>query len=62
MIRIMERRAITDDKDYVELNCLSTDNKPTEGLVTGSFALEVDTSEAYFFDEVSGTWIKAGGE
>lgn len=40
---------------------LSTDTKPTENLATGSFFLEVDTSKAYFFDEVSGNWIEAGG-
>lgn len=40
---------------------LSTDTKPTENLATGSFFLEVDTSKAYFFDEVSENWIEAGG-
>ena len=40
---------------------LSTDTKPTTGLATGSFFLEVDTSKAYFYDEVSGEWIEAGG-
>lgn len=40
---------------------LSTDTKPTENLATGSFFLEVDTSKAYFFDEVSGNWIEVGG-
>lgn len=40
---------------------LSTDTKPTENLATGSFFLEVDTSKAFFFDEVSGNWIEAGG-
>lgn len=40
---------------------LSTDIKPTENLATGSFFLEVDTSKAFFFDEVSGNWIEAGG-
>lgn len=40
---------------------LSTDTKPTENLATGSFFLEVNTSKAFFFDEVSGNWIEAGG-
>ena len=31
---------------------LSTDTKPTTDLATGSFFLEVDTSKAFFFDEV----------
>lgn len=30
------------------------------GLATGSTFLEVDTSDVYFYDEVSETWIKAG--
>ena len=40
---------------------LSTDTKPTDNLATGSFFFEVDTSKAYFFDEVSENWIEAGG-
>ena len=44
---------------------LSTDTKPTDGLATGSFFLEINTSngaiKAYFFDEESGDWIEAGG-
>lgn len=61
MIRKIVNRAYNDDLRYVEISCLSTDTKPTEGIVTGSVAMEVDTGDAYFFDEESGTWKKAGG-
>ena len=44
----------------VEIACLSSDTKPTTGLVTGSLALEVDTGDVYAFDSVGGTWHKIG--
>ena len=60
MIRTLVEQIHADNKNYVELACLSTDTKPTAGVITGSIAIEVDTSDVYFFDEVSETWIKAG--
>ena len=63
MIRAIVERAFTPEKNYVELFGLSTDNKPTAGIVTGSKFTEVDTGEEYLFDETStGTWtkVKAG--
>lgn len=56
MVRTLVKQIHTDGKDYVELACLSTDNKPTAGIVTGSLALEVDTGDVYAFDEVGGEW------
>lgn len=47
-----------EQKNLVEISCLSTDSKPTEGIVTGSVALEVDTGDVYLFDEASTTWNK----
>ena len=47
---------------YLELAGLSTDSKPTEGILTGSVFIEIDTGKAYFFDEESTTWMEAGGE
>lgn len=46
------------DKWHSEMFCLSTDTKPTEDLLTGSAACEVDTGDVYLFDEESGEWIK----
>lgn len=40
---------------YVEGACLSGDEKPTEGIATGSLILEVDTKKLYVYDEES-TW------
>lgn len=62
MVRILEERIFEDSKRYISIACLSTDSKPTADIVTGSSAIEVDTSDAYLFDEVSGAWIKAGGD
>lgn len=62
MAREIEERQFDLNKKYIEWYGLSTETKPTSGIVTGSFALELDTMDAYFFDETSMTWIKAGGE
>lgn len=48
-------------KLYVEVACLSTDSKPTTDIVTGSFAIEVDTGFLYVFDADSATWNNIGG-
>ena len=48
-------------KNLVEIACLSTDDKPTENIVTGSLALEVDTGDIYAFDEAGTQWTKMNG-
>ena len=59
MIRKIVEQPFTADKNYTEIACLSTDSKPTGGMVTGSLALEVDTGDVYAYDETSsGTWGK----
>ena len=60
MVRILVREPQLDDIHYVELAGLSTDDKPT-GWATGSVFLEVDTGDAYLYDEVSANWNKVGG-
>ena len=63
MIRALVERAFTAEKKYVELFGLSTDSKPTTGIVTGSKFTEVNTGDEYRFDETgNGTWtkVKAG--
>lgn len=48
--------------DYlIEIACKSTDTKPTENIVTGSLALEVDTGDIYAFDEAGTQWTKING-
>ena len=51
MIRTLYEQIHVDGKNYVELACLSTDSKPTTGIVTGSLALEVNTGDVYAFAE-----------
>ena len=59
MIRKLVENRFDENKKYVELACLSTDSKPTGGMVTGSLALEVNTGDVYAYDETSdGTWNK----
>lgn len=45
-------------KHLVSCAGLSTDTKPTDGIVTGSDFTEVDTGDVYLFNEVSGSWVK----
>lgn len=64
MVRILSEQAIEHVEagwiKYIEAVGLSTDTKPTELIATGSLFLAIDTSEAYFYDEECGQWIKAG--
>lgn len=60
MIRAIVERAFTPEKKYVELFGLSTDAKPTSGIVTGSVFVEVDTGKAYLFNEAASTWVEQG--
>lgn len=63
MIRTLKKQAFTDGLSLVKLAGLSTDSKPTTGIVTGSEFLEVDTGDVYAFAEGdSPAWnkIKAG--
>ena len=59
MIRKIIENQFDGTKKYVEMSCLSTDTKPTGGMVTGSLALEVDTGDIYAYDETGdGSWGK----
>lgn len=59
MVRVLVQQAYVDGKIYIEAAGLSTDTKPTAGIVTGSVFTEVDTGDVYLFDETStGTWTK----
>lgn len=60
-MRVIERKWMESGKDYVEMAGTSTESKPTEGLVTGSLFLEVDTGVVYAFDETTETWNQIGG-
>lgn len=51
MVRILVEQKYTDGKKYIEAAGLSTDTKPTAGIVTGSLFLEVNTGDVYAFEE-----------
>ena len=58
MIRVLTDRLFAGDKHYIEAVGLSTDAKPTTGLITGSTFIEQNTGDMYMFDEESATWGK----
>ena len=45
--------------NYVELEGVSDDDKPTEGIGVNSKFYELDTGDVYYFDGT--TWNKVGG-
>ena len=51
MVRIITKKLQDDDINYYEFSGLSTDDKPTSSIVTGSLFLEVDTGDVYAYDE-----------
>lgn len=51
MIRVLNERIFEDGKKLATLAGLSTDSKPTAGLVTGSTFTEADTGDVYMFYE-----------
>ena len=56
--RVIYERIIETGANYVECAGLHTELKPTDGICTGSLALEVDTGDLYAFDEVGAEWDK----
>lgn len=60
MIRTLFMREFDDNTIFAQFVGNSSDNKPTEGIVTGSEFLEVDTAKTYLFDEDSGAWVATG--
>lgn len=58
MVRVADAKFVKHGVKYYEYFGLSTDEKPTEGVATGSVFVEVDTADAYLYDEVSESWEK----
>ncbi len=58
MVRTILKCEYPDGVGLYEVFCVSTDDKPTKGMATGSFAHEVDTTDVYSYDEESETWTK----
>lgn len=57
MIRKIVEQRFDSEKWYLELSGLSSDQKPAEGIITGSLFFEVDTGKFFAFDELSGEWL-----
>lgn len=51
MVRTNKIGVVRDGKAYVELAGLHDDDKPTEGYLTGSLFLEVDTGDVFALAE-----------
>ena len=47
--------------DIVDGYCLSTDEKPVDGIANGSWIYEIDTGMFYCFDEENRKWWPLGG-
>ena len=60
MIRAIVEQTFDSTKKYLVMFGLSTDTKPTSGLITGSEFHEVDTGVKYEFDEVGAEWHDVG--
>lgn len=58
MVRITNETTYPANKRYIEAFGLSTDSKPTSGVITGSVFVEVDMGKAYLFNEASSTWVE----
>ena len=56
MIRILLDKAFDTERHYIHAVGLSTDTKPTTGIITGSKFVAVDTGAGYLFDETAGEW------
>ena len=63
MVRVLIDVQFDEEKHYIEAAGLSTDTKPSSGIITGSKFNEVNTGKEYRFDEVSGEWyVQPGGQ
>ena len=58
MVRVTETKFIGKGLRYVEFAGLSTDDKPTVKVATGSLFMEVDTGDVYAYDEENEEWNK----
>lgn len=50
---------LSHETNYVELEGLSTDTKPTENIGVNSKFYELNTGDTYYFNGT--TWAKVGG-
>ena len=60
MARNIVEQQFDQTHKFIKWAGLSTEAKPTTGIVTGSLALEMDTGDLYGFEETNSTWHKLG--
>jgi len=60
MIRYLVRKAFTSDLEYIEAAGLP-DEKPTEGIISGSRFTDVTSGNEYIFDEENKKWNPKNG-
>lgn len=61
MDRAVDAREIAPDRYLKKIYGLSTDTKETANIANGSLFIEMDTGDAYFFDEENTRWLKVDG-
>lgn len=59
MVRELRDQLFADGNHYIHAAGLSSDQKPTSGIISGSYFVEVDTGKQFLFDETSSTWYEA---
>lgn len=58
MITVYREEGTVRGEQEKEYRGLSTDTKPTEGIVNGSIFIEIDTGKIYMFDEENEQWTE----
>lgn len=56
MIRTIRSHYVGDNKSYAEMSFNQGETLPTEGIIGGSLAIEVETGTIYAFDEAQEEW------
>lgn len=62
MVTYAKKEYVSAGRYLCDIRCMSTDEKPTEGIANGSDLIEMDTSKVFFFDEDGKTWEEWGSE
>lgn len=61
MREIVSKHFVTEDgvQKYIkEIYCDSSETKPTDGIIDGSWAFETDSGDVWAFNEKTSAWVK----
>lgn len=62
MLSYIKKNTYGDGTSWVKAVCLSTDDKPIDGIANGSKLIEMDTGLEYYFDATgnsgAGEWLQ----